>query len=193
MKKNCLRQQIKNSLKQMSPDKRQQKSRGGGVNLSETEEFRQARVVMLFLSLPHEIDTAFALQFAFSEEKTVLVPKMIWGDSKIIPVRLPALDAECEQDRYGLRIPVHAEHIPAGEIDLVVVPGLAFDAQARRLGRGGGFYDRFLAQPDLQARTCGFAFQEQVLPEIPTESNDRPVDMLVTDRQIFRFEKKLGL
>ena len=193
MKKNCLRQQIKNSLIQLSPDERQQKSRVACENLSATDEFRQARAVMLFLSLPHEIDTTFALQSAFTEEKTVLVPKMIWEDSKIIPVRLPALDAECEQDRYGLRVPVHDEHISAGEIDLVVVPGLAFDAQGRRLGRGGGFYDRFLAQSDLRAWTCGFAFQEQLVPEIPTDANDRPVDMLVTDCQIYHFEKKLGL
>jgi len=191
--KKIFRQQIINTLNRLTAAQLQPKSRAACENLSATEEFRQARVVMLFLSLPHEIDTTFVLQSAFTEEKTVLVPKMIWDDSKFIPVRLPAIDAECEQDRYGLRNPVHAEHVSAGEIDLVVVPGLAFDAQARRLGRGGGFYDRFLAQPDLQARTCGFAFQEQVLPEIPTEANDRPVDMLVTDRQIFHFEKKLGL
>ena len=193
MNKAQLRRLIKNTLVQLTATQLQQKSRAACENLSATDEFRQARVVMLFLSLPHEIDTTFALRSAFTEEKTVLVPKMIWDDSKFIPVRLPAPDAECEQDRYGLRVPVHAEHISAGEIDLVVVPGLAFDAQAHRLGRGGGFYDRFLAQPDLRARTCGFAFEEQVLPEIPTEANDRPVDMLVTDRQIFHFEKKLGL
>jgi len=191
MEKHRLRQQIKNTLKQLSAAQLQQKSRAACDNLCSTEEFRRARVVMLFLSLEREIDTTFALQRAFSEEKTVLVPKVIWGDSKIVPVRLATLDDECEPDRYGLRNPIQAEIVPAGEIDLVVVPGLAFDTQANRLGRGGGFYDRFGAEPSLQARRCGIAFHEQLLPEVPVDPMDLPVDMLVTDRQILRFEKNL--
>ena len=131
---------------------------------------------MLFLSLEREIDTTFALETAFSEEKTVLVPKVIWEDSKIVPVRLASLDDACEPDRYGLRNPIQAETVPAGEIDLVIVPGLAFDTQAKRLGRGGGFYDRFLADPALGAGRCGLAFHEQLLPEVPAESNDQSVD-----------------
>jgi len=191
MEKRHLRRQIQHTLKQLLATQLQQKSRDACANLCLTEEFRQARVVMLFLSLAREIDTTFALQSAFSEEKTVLVPKVIWGDSKIVPVRFTALDDECEPDRYGLRNPVQSEIVPAGEIDLVVVPGLAFDTQGNRLGRGGGFYDRFGAEPSLQARRCGFAFHEQLLPEVPAEPTDLPVDMLVTDRQILRFEKKL--
>ena len=187
MEKRRLRQQIKNALKQLSATQLQQKSRVACTNLCSTEEFRRARVVMLFLSLEREIDTTFALKTAFSEEKTVLVPKVIWDDSKIVPVRFETLDDECESDRYGLRNPIQAEIVPAGEIDLVVVPGLAFDTQANRLGRGGGFYDRFGAEPTLQARRCGFAFHEQLLPKIPTDQTDLPVDMLVTDRQILRF------
>jgi len=191
MEKRRLRRQIKHTLGQLSATQLQQKSRDACANLCSTEEFRRARVVMLFLSLEREIDTTFTLQRAFSEEKTVFVPKVIWDDSKIVPVRFMTLDDECESDRYGLRNPIQAEIVPAGEIDLVVVPGLAFDTQANRLGRGGGFYDRFLADATLQARRCGFAFHEQLLPEVPAEPTDLPVDMLVTDQQILRFEKKL--
>jgi len=191
MEKHRLRQQIKNTLEQLSATQLQEKSHAACARLCSTDEFRQARVVMLFLSFEREIDTTFALQRAFSEEKTVLVPKVIWDDSKIVPVRLTALDAECEPERYGLRNPIQAEQVPAGEIDLVVVPGLAFDTQANRLGRGGGFYDRFGADPNLNACRCGFAFHEQLLTEIPAGPKDLPVEMLVTDRQILRFEKKL--
>jgi 5-formyltetrahydrofolate cyclo-ligase len=191
MEKRHLRQQIKNTLKQLSSAQLQQKSRAACDNLCSTEEFLRARVVMLFLSLEHEIDTTFALQRAFSEEKTILVPKVIWDNGKIVPVRFAMLDGECESDRYGLRNPIQAEIVPAGEIDLVVVPGWAFDTQANRLGRGGGFYDRFGADPSLQARRCGFAFHEQLLTEIPAEPLDLPMDMLVTDRQVLRFKKNV--
>jgi len=191
MDKRILRQQVKNTLKQLSAAQLQKKSRDACKNLCLTEEFRRARVIMLFLSLEREIDTTFALQTAFSEEKTVLMPKVIWDDSKIVPVRLKTLNFECELDRYGLRNPIQAEIVPVGEIDLVVVPGLAFDARANRLGRGGGFYDRFGADPALRACRCGFAFHEQLLPDVPADPMDLPVDMLVTDRQILHFEKKL--
>ncbi len=191
MKKHRLREQIKQTLKQLSEAQLRQKSRAACANLCSTEEFRRAHVVLLFLSLAREIETTFALQSAFTEEKTVLVPKVLWDDSKMASVRFTKLDAECEQDRFGLRNPIQTEIVPAGEIDLVVVPGLAFDTQANRLGRGGGFYDRFLADPTLQACRCGFAFHEQLLPEVPVDPTDLPVDMLVTDREILRFKKNL--
>jgi len=77
--------------------------------------------------------------------------------------------------------------VPFGEIDLVVTPMLGIDKKGHRLGRGAAYYDRFFANPELEAAKCGFGFAEQFLDSIPTDNHDESVDMLVTDEQITYF------
>jgi 5-formyltetrahydrofolate cyclo-ligase len=66
---------------------------------------------------------------------------------------------------------------------------MAYDRQGGRLGRGGGYYDRFLGQPGLRAVRCGLAFAEQVVDELPTAPHDQPVDIVVTDQEVLRFNR----
>ena len=73
------------------------------------------------------------------------------------------------------------------DIDLIVAPALAIDRHGRRLGRGGGYYDKFLAQPALRATICAFVFAEQLLDDLPHLPHDQPVDMVVTDAEVLRF------
>ena len=77
--------------------------------------------------------------------------------------------------------------IPTNLIDLVVVPGLGFTETGYRIGRGMGFYDRFLAQPEFIGVSCGLAFEEQIVPNLPVLDHDVPLSMLATDRGIRRF------
>lgn len=87
----------------------------------------------------------------------------------------------------GIREPVEGMPVPVSDIDLVVVPGLAFDEQGNRLGRGRGFYDRFLSHPDFHGTSCALALEDQVVPNIPIGPSDVCVDMLVTDVRVRRF------
>ena len=73
---------------------------------------------------------------------------------------------------------------------MVIVPGLGFDKDGNRLGRGRGFYDRFLAHPEFKGVACGLAFEEQFVSEIPVGPLDRHVDMLVTDKKVRRFQRE---
>lgn len=81
--------------------------------------------------------------------------------------------------RAGKR--VVAPGVEAKELDVVIVPGLVFDEKNNRLGRGKGFYDRFLSTLDPRVRKVGLAFSFQVVPSIPTESHDVPMDLVLTD------------
>ena len=84
---------------------------------------------------------------------------------------------------------LNATNIPANQwklesIDLVVTPGLGFDAQGRRLGRGMAFYDGFFAQPEVRALRCGIGFFEQMVDHIPVTEHDKTIHVLVTDQQV---------
>jgi 5-formyltetrahydrofolate cyclo-ligase len=86
-----------------------------------------------------------------------------------------------------LREPIAGNPMPVEFIDLVIVPGLGFTNTGYRIGRGMGFYDRFLAQADFLGLSCGLAFAEQVMPDVPVLDHDIPLSMLATDKGLKRF------
>ncbi|MCA9312319.1 MAG: hypothetical protein KDA21_13985, partial [Phycisphaerales bacterium] len=96
------------------------------------------------------------------------------------------------QRKCSVREPVSGRAIPVDEIDLILVPGLAFDTAGRRLGRGGGVYDRYLARVcDVEGRgqvtrgplLCGVCFEIQVWEDLPTEDHDVGMDLIITEQR----------
>ncbi len=192
MEKVELRQQLRTRLLAMSPEQRKEKSRKACRNLIATAQFQNASIIMMFLSLPHEVDTSDAILQAWQLGKTVAVPKISWRQRHMIPVQISSLDTGFSTGAWGLRNPTAGVSIPFGEIDLVVTPGLGYDRSGNRLGRGGSFYDRFFANKDLRACRCGLAFAEQVMEVIPTTESDEPVEWLVTDEEVVQCDGQKG-
>ena len=192
MSKVELRRQLRNCLLSLPDEQRKHKSRKACANLVSTEQFRKASTVMMFLSLPHEVDTAEAILQAWQLGKTVAVPKISWQQRHMLAVGIHSLETGFSTGIGGLRNPVSGVPIPFAEIDLVVSPALGYDRQGNRLGRGGAFYDRFFANRELSAARCGFAFVEQILASIPVTDSDEPVDFLVTDEGIIDCDQQKG-
>lgn len=148
----------------------------------------RAEVIMVFLSLPGEIETSPLVLRAWQDRKRVLAPKVSWNQRRMLPVEIRSLTDDLAVSGMGIREPVAGIPFPISLIDLVVVPGLGFDEYGNRLGRGRGFYDRFLAHPEFKGTACAVAFEQQVVPTIPVGPLDRRVNMLVTDERVRRFE-----
>ena len=107
----------------------------------------------------------------------------------MIPIEIRNLDDDVgENNQLGIREPIHGMPIPIGLIDLVIVPGLGFDPFGNRLGRGRGFYDRFLSMAEFRGVACGLAFEEQFVGSIPAGPLDKKMQMLVTDATVRRFD-----
>lgn len=185
-----LRQRVRKILDAMGPQHIAVKSAAVTEKLIETPEFERAQVLMVFLSLAGEIDTGGLVLSAWRQHKRVVAPKVSWEQRRMLPVEIRSLSTDLMETAMGLREPVSGLPIPIPIIDLVIVPGLAFDKHGNRLGRGRGFYDRFLAHPEFAGEACGLAFEEQFLDEVPAGPLDRPVDMLVTDQAVRRFKHR---
>lgn len=131
--------------------------------------FCSARTVMLYHALPDEVDTRIILH-GFHECKQLLLP-VVDGDT-MYPVCYNGADHLCI-GAFNISEPQGEPFTELAAIDLVVVPGVAFDAAGHRLGRGKGYYDRFLAQPELaKAYKMGICFPFQMLGEVPTDAHD---------------------
>lgn len=189
MLKKDVRKQLIEMLKGLTTQQISQKSRVACEKLCQTEIFKNAQTIMMFLSIPHEIDTTFAAQQALQVGKTLVMPRIEFDTRHMTPLQMTSMDCPLEQDRYGLRHPASEIIIEIKNIDLVITPGLAFDAMGNRLGRGGGFYDRFL-ENGFSGTACGFGFCEQLLDTIPINKNDIPIHMLVTDTTVRQFCNK---
>jgi 5-formyltetrahydrofolate cyclo-ligase len=187
MDKIQLRQRLRRSLLEMTEEQRRAKSERACRNLVSTVQLQKASAVMLYLSLPHEVDTSEAILYCWQHGKVVVVPKVSWQQRHMIPVEINTLETGFSTESSGLRNPVTGTPVPLGQIDLVVTPALGFDGKGNRLGRGSSYYDRFFSNSELHAVRCGFAFAEQRVEAIPVSEHDEPVDFLVTDKEIIYF------
>jgi len=183
-RKKQLRADLKRRLAEMSAEEIDRQSRIACDQLTQTDGFRKAATVMLFLSMPQEIDTAVAIESAWKSGKRVVVPRIDRQPRRMVAVEIHRLDHMPDPAISGLRNPAEGTETPIGQIDLIVAPGLAFDRRGNRLGRGGAYYDRFLADPERKAAVVGFGFAFQVLDEVPTDPHDRPVDAIVTEQGV---------
>ncbi len=184
--KHRLRGEMKAALAAMPAGMAAQLSIAACESLLALDEYAKARSVMLYAPIPGEVDCRPIAVAGWKDGKTVLLPRVTWAKRHMVAVPVHSLDQKLVAGRNGLREP-DGEPWPVEKIDLIVVPGLAYDRHGNRLGRGGGFYDRFLARPGLAAHTCGLAFSVQVVRELPVHPNDYPVKVLVTDKEVLRF------
>src|SRR5947208_503875 len=185
--KPALRRQLREPLAAMPEAERHAKSVAVCGLVAASPEFLAASVVMLYLSTPHEVDTAPLALRCWQAGKSVIVPKVSWDQRRMLPVEISSLQTGITSTGPGIREPIAGKPIPTNLIDLVIVPGLGFTDAGFRIGRGMGFYDRFLAQGDFIGRSCGLAFEEQIVEQLPILDHDVPLSMLVTDRGIRRF------
>lgn len=191
--KPALRRRFRDLLAGMTDVDRHAKSVSACTLLSTTPEFAAASVVMLYLSTAMEVDTAPLALKCWQAGKAVVVPKVSWDQRRMLPIEIASLQAGLTAGAHGIREPDAntGKPIPTDLIDLVVVPGLGFSETGYRIGRGMGFYDRFLAQPEFVGVSCGLAFSDQVVPEMPVLDHDVPLSMLVTERAVRRFNSNL--
>ena len=191
--KPALRRQLREALAAMDEPSRHAKSLSACGWIAGSPEFAGASVVMLYLSTPHEVDTASLALRCWQSGKSVVVPKVSWDQRRMLPVEITSLQTGFTTTGPGIREPDAGtgKPIPTDLIDLVIVPGLGFTPHGYRIGRGMGFYDRFLAQPEFVGVSCGLAFEEQIVPALPVRDHDVPLSMLATDRGIRRFASNL--
>lgn len=148
--------------------------------------YRDSGTVMLYMALPHEVQTAALIAHARRHDKRVLIPKVT--PEGLLAIVCPTEDDDFQRGPYDILEPRDpAAVVPPTEIDLVLVPGVGFDTQGTRLGYGGGYYDRYLRLLPVHAHFCGLAFHAQILPSIPQLPHDVRIPVVVTEQGIYTY------
>ncbi len=168
----------------MSDEYRNAQSRMLVDRITGSDLYKSASCVLAYASMPTEICVDGIIARAIMDGKTVCVPRVDWAQSTMECALISNLDEDLQIGRYGLRSPIkRCQTVRDHEIDLALIPGLGFDDQCHRLGRGGGFYDRWIGDRLKHGNPLslvGVCFDEQLVERIPTDPHDQPMDRVVT-------------
>ena len=150
-----------------------------------------ASVVMLYAPMDDEVDVEPLIEKLLQSGVKVCLPKVDRANGKLIPRLVSSLCDRClTVGAYGIREPTDdCPQVDLSEIDVVIVPGRAFDEACRRVGRGGGYYDRFLGSLPRDVLKVGVAFEFQIFDEVPTAEGDVAVDCIITEARIILSQK----
>jgi 5-formyltetrahydrofolate cyclo-ligase len=200
-----VRRQVAAALARLSPDRCRAAGIAAARNLQTLPAVTEAGTVMAFLSLATEMDTWPVIRWAWDGGKGVAIPRVgtepAGGRGRgavrtMAPVLLEPAEVACaaahpavRPGAFGILTAPEAPVVPPEEIDVVLVPCVAVDRRGNRLGRGGGYYDRFLARPEVRAVRIALALREQVLDTVPAGEGDEPMDTIVTEDEVLRFNR----
>jgi 5-formyltetrahydrofolate cyclo-ligase len=168
-KKRKLREEVIKKLRSHKEDERLKKSSRIAKKLFSLREFFKAKTILFYLSFDGEVDTVRMIKNTIKQGKRVAVPVICKETKEIVPSVIKDYDSELKTGPYGISHPKeeYIRPIPLESIDLVIVPGLAFDVAGNRLGRGMGYYDRFLSRLPKDVPTIGLAFDFQMVYNFP--------------------------
>jgi len=171
----------------MSLADQSEKAQAAARRLLAVEPYRRARAVLVYLALSDEVSTERIIADAYERGSVVAAP-VVDRVSGRMTARAFAGPDELVTGPFGIAEPQAGARLDPGEIDFVVVPGRAFDRAGGRVGRGAGFYDRFLAEA-AGAYRCALAYECQVFEHLATDGRDMPVDALVTEDRVRLFPR----
>lgn len=176
-----MRAQVRQRLAGISAEQRAERSAAACRQALAWTPLAQAASVLAYAPMPSEVDIEPLIEALLARGVVVCLPSTDWSGRAIRPIPITDLRRDLEALDHGVRQPrATLQPIALGEIELFLVPGLAFDERGGRLGRGGGFYDRVLGNPARRGPALGMAFEAQVLGQVPMEAHDQPVDALAT-------------
>lgn len=183
--KSEIRKEVLNIRNNLDKEIAELKSRIIIDKLKETEEYKNSKSIMVYMDFKNEVNTKVFISEALSENKKIIIPYTDIEKVQIIPVEISSLDdlilckfGYLEPKKEKIDNPYDVE-----KIDLIVVPGVAFDKKRNRVGFGKGYYDKLLKI--RRAKAYAIAYEFQVYEEVPAEEHDIKMDKIITEENIY--------
>ena len=186
LSKHSIRKKLLSERSKLSPEIILENSKKITESLLKLDIYQQSTNIMLYIATPSEVQTEEIIKTAQKDRKKVFVPLIIRRDQPMLPSLLNDFEKELSTGYLGILQPRKEffRIYPPSILNLIIVPGVAFTLQGHRLGRGGGYYDRFLSQLKKDTISVALAFEMQILAQIPHDQNDFPVDYIITEQRV---------
>ena len=154
--------------------------------LFEFANFLESKIVMLYVNAKHEVATGRIVKRAYDYNKIVVLPAFnaAQGGMKLMKVDNPDKDLIMGPRGILEPDPGKCKTVPLDCIDIAIVPGIAMDEKGGRIGAGDGYYDRLIPDLPMTTRKVGLVLEGQLIPQVPMESHDRHVDIIITEKRV---------
>lgn len=172
--KSDIRRAAKSAVKALTAQQKADKSTLILSRIASSESIKSAKTVALYASLSDEVQS-FELIELLSQTKRVVLPRVAGDDMDFYPYTPSSLKVGA----FGIEEPQGSEPISPDEIDVIVVPGVAFTTDGKRCGRGKGYYDKYLSRSGFRAIKMGVCYTEQLAEDIPNEPHDIVMDYMI--------------
>lgn len=187
-----LRKRILGARDRLSDNDRHEKSVSVMNNFLGLPELQQWTTLFMYVNFRSEVETVELIMGLLRQQgMRVAVPLVDASAVSMIPLLIEDPEKDLAPGYYNIPEPDPRKslRLKAIEIDAAIIPGSVFDIHGGRLGYGGGYYDRFLANDAPQARRIGFAFELQLVDKVPLEPHDQPLDILITEKRIVNISR----
>jgi 5-formyltetrahydrofolate cyclo-ligase len=154
--------------------------------LFEFANFLESKIVMLYVNAENEVATDTIIKRAYEFNKIVVLPAFDTAKSKMKLMKVDNPDKDLITGPRGILEPnpTKCKPVPLDSIDIAIVPGIAMDEKGGRIGSGDGYYDRIIPDLPMTTRKVGLVFEGQLVPQVPMESHDKHVDIIITERRV---------
>lgn len=154
------------------------------------EVFQEVQYPFIYFAMGNEVQTERLIRACIEMGKHVSIPVTLAEEKRMVAAHIVDVDGLVETGKFRIREPRAGtyELVEPSSIDLVLAPGIAFDVRGRRIGYGGGYYDRFLLLVRASTPVIGLAYESQIVYDIPVEQHDMSVDMIVSEKRIIDCE-----
>ena len=192
MDKKVLRKKMLEKRSQLSLEKIEEKSKIIANNLFNLNQYKKANFIFSFISFKDEVNTHEIIKKSISIGKRVGVPIPVPKTKELKVSELIDFDKELDLGFYNILTPKdkYIRIVPPKLVDLVLVPGVAFDKRGYRVGYGGGYYDRFFSNINENVIKIGLCYEMQIIPEVPKDPYDIPIDFILTEKEFIQCIKE---
>ncbi|MEI3336773.1 MAG: 5-formyltetrahydrofolate cyclo-ligase [Clostridium sp.] len=151
------------------------------LKLKESEYYKKSKNIFIYLGFGSEIDTMSYIQEFINEGKHIFIPRTDIKTKKMEAVEITSLEG-LRENKYGILEPDDSkEEFYKNNLDLIILPGVAFDLVGKRIGYGGGYYDRYLENIDKKIMKVALIYDFQLLENVPAEEHDIKADYIITE------------
>ena len=185
-KKQEIRNDVIKFLNSMSVKERAEKTKAIEDRLFDFANFLEANISLLYMNGRYEVETKNIINKTLEYNKIVVLPAYTMEKHKTRLMKIDNMDTNLISGPKGVLEPDEnqCKEVPIECIDIAIIPGIAFDEKGARIGSGTGFYDRLIPELPITTRKVSLAFEDQIIQQIPMESHDKHVDIIVTNKRI---------
>ena len=181
-----IREEISSAVSALSASQVAEKAKAIENRLFEFANFLESKIALLYINGAYEVPTELIIKRCYSYNKIVVLPAF---DPEQLIMNLMKVDNYPQDLISGPRGVLEPDKnrckiVPLDRVDIAIIPGIAFDEKGGRIGTGKGYYDRLIPRLAITTRKVALTLEEQIVPQIPMESHDKHVDIIITDKRI---------